>query len=257
MVSIESPEQIRVLYRIASPFSRLLALIVDVALIYTAIYLAVILLGIFNIIHMAAGKNPLRALAGGSVLSSLSVFFIMVLDFVMQWFYFIFFEIFLNGRTPGKIIFGLRVISYSGKPLDATSVILRNFIRVFDQQASLYLGAFFSIILNKDFRRIGDLVAGTIVINEEKGGFKMPDFSLLALEKEISAGEKILGRKLGENELFVIRNFINNLDKISPEKRSDLADKLAEKIHENLQDEDEYTDSLGYIQKIYNSHKDY
>ena len=227
----------------------------DIALIYVTFIVVVIILGVMNIFHLTAGTNPIKALAGGSMLSSLSIFFIMMLDFLLQWFYFVCFETFLNGRTPGKIIFGLRVISYNGKPLDTTSIILRNFIRIFDQQSTLFLGAFFCIILNRDFRRIGDLAAGTIVINEEKENFKLPDFSLLGREEEKK--EKFLGRKLSEGDLYVIRNFINSLNTIDLKKQHELADKLAGKIREKLQDEEEYTDSLLYLQKIYNSHKDY
>ncbi len=255
IVNIESPEQIRIPYRIASPFSRLLALIADISIIYFTLFLIVVLLLIFNLIHISGESNPIKTLSEGSFLSSMSIFFIMILDFILQWFYFIFFETFLNGRTPGKLLFGLRVINYYGKPLDATSIILRNFIRVFDQQYSLYLGAFFCIILNRDFRRIGDLAAETIVINEEKESFKFPDFALLT--RGGIHNEKFLSKKLGEDDLYVIRNFINSLNTISLEKQHELSDKLAKKIKEKLQDDEDYTDSLLYLQKIYDSHKDY
>jgi uncharacterized RDD family membrane protein YckC len=258
IVEIESPEQIRIPYMIASPFTRLLALIVDVCILYMSLAVLVILLIFLNILHLSGGLTGtfrnLRNIAGSSALSGISVFFIMLLDFIMQWGYFIFFEVIMNGRTPGKVIFGLRVINYNGKPLDIISIILRNFIRIFDQQYSFYLGAFFCIILNKDFRRIGDLAAGTIVINEERENFRFPEFSVLKGAKWPE--QKFLVKKLSEEDLYIIRNFLNSLDTLTIEKQHMLSDKLAEKIKDKLQDNEEYTDSLLYLQKIYESHKE-
>ncbi len=241
-------------YRIASPFTRLLALCIDIVILYSSLAVIVLILVLLNIFREFSGINSLRDLTGHTALSGISIFFVMILDFLMQWGYFIFFETIMNGRTPGKAIFGLRVISYSGNTLDISSIILRNFIRVFDQQYSLYLGAFFCIIFNKDFRRIGDLAAGTIVINEEKENFKFPDFSLI--KEGLLSDQKILGKKLAEEDLYIIRNFLNNLNTLTLEKQHELADKLAIKIKDKLNDNEEYSDSLLYLQKIYESHRD-
>ncbi len=254
IVAIESPEQIQIEYRIASPFSRLLAFSLDFIIMYGSLAIIVFLLYLLNIIDKLSSAKTFQDLFNPSLTESLTLFFILILDFVMQWGYFIFFELFMNGKTPGKSVLGLRVIHYSGKPLDAASIILRNFMRVFDQQMSLYLGAFFSIIFNKEFRRIGDLVAETIVINEDKRVFKFPDFSVVNIK--LKDGQKILSKKLSEEELYVIRNFLNSLPALSKEKQKNLSDQLALKIKNRLQDDENYKDSLEYLREIYESHKD-
>ena len=123
---------------------------------------------------------------------SLSYFFLFIVLFTIQWGYYIFFEMMFNGKSIGKMILGLRVIMYNGEFLNFSSSVLRNFIRVVDINATFYWGAALSMMINKDLRRIGDLIANTIVIKEPKLKIEIPEFSIYALEGSEKNKKKLI-----------------------------------------------------------------
>jgi uncharacterized RDD family membrane protein YckC len=126
--------------------------------------------------------------AGVSISGSWLGAFAMLLWFLLWNFYFMFFELKWQGATPGKRIVGLRVIDRHGGPLTADAVIVRNLTRdveFFMPMQMLLLGSFiwpaapgwarfagvvwllvlaFLPLFNKLRLRVGDLVAGTIVV---------------------------------------------------------------------------------------------
>jgi len=73
----------------------------------------------------------------------------------------------MNGQSVGKKIFGLRVIRDNGQPIELQQCLVRNLFRsVLD---ILYIGLFF-ILFSPKHKRIGDMVAGTVVIAEHYEG---------------------------------------------------------------------------------------
>lgn len=103
--------------------------------------------------------------------------FILIYGFVVWFGYFILFESLWNGQTPGKRVFHLRVVRSGGYPVNFFSVATRNLIRVADFMPLVLAGGFFpvflclvagfSIFLSPHYQRLGDMVAGTLVIKEE------------------------------------------------------------------------------------------
>src|SRR5262249_62197342 len=89
-----------------------------------------------------------------------------VMYFVIAWFYGVLFETFCNGQTPGKRVLGLRALTDNGRPMDGMQATLRNLLRVADLFAPLVAMAVAT--LNRRYQRLCDLVAGTIVIVEER-----------------------------------------------------------------------------------------
>ncbi|SDW22570.1 RDD family protein [Paenibacillus sp. CF384] len=85
----------------------------------------------------------------------------MVISFLIG-LYFLIFEITLN-RTPGKILFRLRIISMNGGKINNLQLFIRNIFRLVDQ--FLFPGVLL-IMFNKDRLRVGDLVAKTKVVEE-------------------------------------------------------------------------------------------
>ena len=89
---------------------------------------------------------------------------IMLVRFALDWFYHVFFDLFFRGQSPGKRIFGLRVVNSDGSPVGAGASFIRNLIRFADGFIGLYLVAFLSVAASRGFRRPGDWAAGTLVI---------------------------------------------------------------------------------------------
>lgn len=172
---ITTPENIAFDYRLAGPFRRLPAYLVDVIACWGMIVLSYI--GLLFISWMFGFAF--------SVSFEVTIFAAIVVNFLLQWFYGIFFELFRNGQTPGKAMFQLRAISADGRPLNAMQAVIRNLMRVADSAPLLsmemfssdsppsyviptFLCGFICMIITSRFQRLGDLAAGTIVVVNER-----------------------------------------------------------------------------------------
>jgi uncharacterized RDD family membrane protein YckC len=122
------------------------------------------------------------AALGGTV-GVLFAAFAYIAFFLLSWFYGIYFESRFNGRTPGKMLFRLRVISVDGRPINAVQAALRNLLRLADMNVLLSLQFFdpdappafiiptlavglVVMTITRRMQRIGDLAAGTMVVSE-------------------------------------------------------------------------------------------
>jgi len=143
---LETPEGVGIGLRVAGPVPRALAWALD-TLIRVAFYvvLALVLL-------------QLGPLGNGA-------FFIVL--FAGEWFYPVVGEVLFNGATPGKRALGLRVVSDDGAPVDLTASLIRNLLRFVDFLPFAYGFGLIAMMLNGDFKRLGDLAAGTLVIHRE------------------------------------------------------------------------------------------
>jgi uncharacterized RDD family membrane protein YckC len=149
-IQVITPENIAFEYRLAGPFRRLPAFILDFC-----VGIAVSI-GLLIVIQMSVGMVSQNLAAG--------VF--LLLFFIIRWFYGVLFETFLNGQTPGKYMLGLRVLSDTGEPIDGMQATLRNLLRAADTFMPLI--PLVVMPLSKKYQRLGDLVAGTIVVMEER-----------------------------------------------------------------------------------------
>ncbi|MGB3623325.1 RDD family protein [Ketobacter sp. MCCC 1A13808] len=103
-----------------------------------------------------------------AILGDFGIAFMMILTFVLEWFYPVLFEVLNNGQTPGKKAMGIAVVNDDSTPIGWSASIIRNFLRIVDMLPFGYLAGLVSISLNPDFKRIGDLAAGTLVVYRDK-----------------------------------------------------------------------------------------
>lgn len=92
----------------------------------------------------------------------------LLFAFVIEWFYPVLFEVLRDGQTPGKRSYGIKVLHDDGTPIGWSASLIRNLLRVVDFLPIMYGFGLASIMLNRDFKRLGDLAAGTIVVYQEK-----------------------------------------------------------------------------------------
>ena len=151
---VETPEHIHFRHRTAGPARRGLAYFVD-TLIRIAILLVFVLL-------LRAGD-----VIGGGGLDKASSGVVLVCVFVLEWGYFVVCETLWNGRSPGKIAARLRVVKEGGYPITFIDSVLRNLLRAADFMPLGYALGLAVMTRDRRFRRLGDLVAGTMVIVEE------------------------------------------------------------------------------------------
>jgi uncharacterized RDD family membrane protein YckC len=153
-VEVETPEHVRFRFRAAGPTRRAWAYLIDL-LVRAGILLVVELL-----LVLATG-NHLRL--GHSVVSGGT----LIMLFLLEWAYFVFFEAAWNGTTPGKRALRLRVVKAGGYPLSFMDAVLRNLLRTADFLPVGYLLGLVAMAWDGRFARLGDRAAGTMVVIED------------------------------------------------------------------------------------------
>ncbi len=185
----ETPEGVDLDVHIAGPVVRACAWVIDV-LIRLAVY------WVASIVVAATGKVGWALLAIGF--------------FLMEWLYPVVFEV-IRGATPGKKLMHLSVVQDDGTPVSVTSSMLRNLLWIADFFPVLYFTGLVSMTLSKRFKRLGDLVAGTLVVyvREEQPVISIPDKVSRALPTPLLAVEKSAILDFAErSEMFTLERQI-------------------------------------------------
>ena len=220
-VAIETPEHIVFRHRIAGPARRLTAHLIDLALCYGA----VMALGVALVVLVVGAR------AGSDALESTlktGVGVVLLVVFAVQWVYFVVLEG-LRGTTPGKAAMGLRVVTTSGRPIGFTAAALRNVLRAADALPAFYAVGVASMALSPRFQRLGDLVAGTMVIIPDHAGVAAPlllwpparDEELAALPEQVS---------LDADERAAIELFLRRSKALGPARATELARMVVEPL---------------------------
>ena len=89
----------------------------------------------------------------------------LLVFFALEWLYPVFFELCPWAATPGKRALGLRVVMDTGLPVTPAASLTRNLLRAADFMPMLYAFGLLSMLLRPDFKRLGDLAAGTLVVH--------------------------------------------------------------------------------------------
>lgn len=154
----ELAEGVEIHLRIAGPYVRVLAYVLDYLIrvgICILAYLGLLLFGFVAGLQVAGG------------LAMLVLFFLI-------FFYYVLFEAGPRGASPGKRIMGLRVVDISGAPITYGQAFIRNLMRVVDSMPLMpsfplfvsYGFGLTSTLFTKRFQRLGDLLANTVVVYE-------------------------------------------------------------------------------------------
>ncbi len=157
-LTIITPENIPVTVELAGIGTRFGALLIDI-LVMVAIYL-------FFVMMASIGGMLLSWSFAGALVQPLLILF----GFAVLFGYSIFFETFWNGQTPGKRFFGLRVLRDGGFPVDFYSVATRNLMRIADFLPVAFAAGALAVFFHREYKRLGDMVAGTVVVKEREVG---------------------------------------------------------------------------------------
>jgi hypothetical protein len=134
--------------------------------------------------------------------------------FLLEWFYPVFFELTGSGATPGKRMFGLQVVMDSGLPVTPAAAITRNLLRAADFFPFLYASGLLTMLLRRDFKRLGDLSAGTLVVYADT----------VALHGQLpEAGATAPARPLAPREQAAIVAWAGRANRLTPARLDELA----------------------------------
>jgi uncharacterized RDD family membrane protein YckC len=217
---IDTPEQVHLEFVLAGIGSRFMAALVD-TLLETAVGFFLFLIAIiFAAASPFMGKSPMWVLA----------IFIFTF-FCINWGYYATFESLWKGQTPGKRLAGIRVIKDSGRPINSFEAIARNLVRIVDYLPGFYGIGVVTMMLNRKNRRLGDFVAGTLVVHETSDREAAPFFNTTSQATEFVFPQ---AAKLTLQEAELIETFLARRLDIAPAVRQQSAQRIAEMISNRL-----------------------
>ncbi len=208
---VVTPEAVPLDLEPAGLGSRFLALIVDWAVqgaVATALVLAVLAAA------SADGAGPALAL-------------ILLLLFLVVFGYPAVTETLWRGRTVGKLALGLRVVTVEGGPIRFRHAAIRAALGMVDFYITAGAGAVLSVLFTVRNQRLGDLVAGTIVLRE-RTGLPAPQAVTFAVPPGLEGYAATLDATAVRAEDYgAVRTFLLRAGALRPDVRYDLAVKLA------------------------------
>ena len=211
-LEIETPEHVVLDYEIAGLGSRAAAALIDILILGGLALSGGILLAILNRMGLSPGR------LGGAVL--------ILIGFAAWYGYFTLFEGLRGGQTPGKRRLGLRVVADTGQPAGIGAAAIRNLLRPADFLPPPYLLGALLVGLHPRAKRLGDMVAGTVVVRDRP----QEDQVRLAPLPE----EGIAAPELGDEEFRLLGSFLARSGELSAETRARLAEGLSARLADAL-----------------------
>lgn len=193
----ETPEGIVLRLNVAGPVARACAWLIDLMIKGAVLFILSLALGFM-------GK------------AGMGIFLISL--FLIEWFYPVLFEV-ISGATPGKKTFKLIVIHDNGTPVSFSSSVLRNLIRTADFFPFFYGTGLIAMVANRDFKRLGDMAAGTLVVYSDQNETQ-PEIAGVKSKQPPS--------DLRVNEQRTILDFAERSRMLSKERSVELAELLEE-----------------------------
>jgi uncharacterized RDD family membrane protein YckC len=234
--TIETPEQMSLDLPMAGIGSRFLAVAVDTLIQVGVGLVALLVTGFLGFLGALSGL-------GGSSIWLVAAFGIAV--FLLMFGYFAIFEIIWNGQTPGKRIAGIRVVKDSGRPLTPSETIGRNLLRIVDQLPAFYAIGVLVALLNAQNKRLGDFIAGSIVIREASLSELKPVWQTAGAAPPplVPLG----AARLSIEDLGLIDTFLNRRHNLTPDVRSRMAHQILNRLNPKLSLRDDDNSSAESI----------
>ena len=194
---VATPEGVEITLRVAGPVPRALAYTLDLLFrgaVMFALMIAVSALGNF-----------------GSAIMLLAAF-------LLEWLYPVLFEVLSAGATPGKRAMGLIVLNDDGTPVRWPASLTRNLLRAIDFLPFLYFIGFVTMVANRDFKRLGDLAANTLVVyrDEKPTAASIPEASPIAPSIPLTLAEQ-----------RTLLDFSERSNRLTAERAAELAEIVA------------------------------
>ncbi|MEM9081149.1 MAG: RDD family protein [Verrucomicrobiota bacterium] len=200
---IELAEGVEVQLRPAGVFPRLLARLIDLAIFSAAMFLLML---VFSLVGLAVGVEASEGMA-------------MLVAFVLFWFYEPLCERSKWGGTPGKKALKLKVVKMSGAPVGFQSAFMRLLLLWIDLMPLFGAVGVVSILVSRNSQRLGDLLAGTLVI------YAVPP--PVSEAKAIASPPIAPGVVLQREEELAFLEFAGRFESLSAERRAEIAGPLA------------------------------
>jgi len=232
-VVITTPEHVPIRLEPAGAGSRFLATLIDSFLI-TAIAAAI---GTVLLMTLPAGIGAALAIT---------------VNFVLTWGWHVFFETKKQGRTPGKRALRLRVVDARGLPVSLYQSLVRNIVRALDFAPAFYGVGAISTLVTPTRRRLGDIVADTLVIRDAQ---PLAYKGQLASERRhnslrTSRVLRLIRNRISLEEREFLLTLCLRADRMSPAARYDLMQDVANEYRRKLDVEEESLSGENFVRDL-------
>ncbi len=226
-LAIQTPENVAFGYQVAGIGSRFMASLLDTLLI--------VVLQIVGVVVMALIISALKEAP-----PQLYAWIIAIFGIVLALFYggyYVFFEMLWNGQSPGKRWVGLRVIRTNGTPITLSEALIRNLVRIVDFLPAAYGVGVVTMFIDKRSRRLGDLAAGTLVV-QDRAPITIQELALkraLRLQPDAPGNISLEGfplERLTNADLNLIEDFLERRAQLT--HRDQLALQILTALHRRL-----------------------
>lgn len=216
---IVTPEAVRLEFEGANLGTRIIALVLDLLVQFV----------LFLIITVAA--VALSEGIGEALPDWVAIVLVLLASFGVLWGYPIGFETLWRGRTPGKAALGLRVVTTEGAPVRFRHAALRGVLGVVDFYISLGLVAVLTVLLSRRQQRLGDMVAGTLVLRERTAAAR----DVRAQRFEVPPGAEAYAATVDTagmtaDDYATVRGFLLRAATLEPGARARLGTDLARRL---------------------------
>lgn len=229
-VRIRTPESTELEFVLAGIGNRALALTIDYIILNLSL-LSLYFLGAF-LVYSLEFDSAVEALSWSSqwVIAGLAL-----IGYGLYVGYFVGFEAFWQGQTPGKRWVKIRVIRDNAQPVGLFQVTLRGLMRPIDD---LFFLGFLFLLLHAQEKRLGDWLAGTLVVQADGAGNmgqQQIEFSPAArtLAQELLATAEV--SSLLPDDFALVREYLQRRSQMAPTARARVGKQLAVRIGEILQ----------------------
>lgn len=213
---IITPEAVELDLDSAGLASRLLAGLIDLIVISMVLYAisAVTAIGGTTIV---GGSETASIIAGVAILIAT---FAMLLIWPAAW------EIGTKGRSIGKLALGLRVVTVEGAPIKVRHAVVRGLLGVIEVMLTFGVIAAGVALASRRFRRLGDHLAGTVVIRERGGGTDAHPRRFVAPPGWERWAERVDATRLEPDDYRVVRSYLLRAGNLPPEVRMQLGHRI-------------------------------
>lgn len=157
---IVTPEAVELDLDSAGLASRFLAAVIDVGAIFAVLWAVFTVAGVFSTLTDGTGSGN-EAVA--AILLAVGTFAVLVV-WPVAW------EVATKGRSLGKMALGLRVVTVEGAPIKLRHAVVRSLVFLFEVILAFGVVAVAVALFSRRFRRLGDHLAGTVVVRERGAG---------------------------------------------------------------------------------------
>lgn len=205
-------------FKVAGPGGRSYAFIIDWhirLLVSFAWFIASSLLFYGSITWFDVGGEAMPQYIYLVVIPSLAIYFL----------YHPILEMSMDGRTPGKRIAGIRIVTRDGQVPGIGAHFIRNIFRLVDSLPLAYVIGVITTMMTENNVRFGDLAAGTLLI------YDAADEKTALREVEATHGSRV-----GLQHAELMQELITRWDALEPQQRINLGRKLLGQLDVNLPD---------------------